>query len=196
MDGDTPRISGGAIPTGGSTPSGTGTLEQAADGADGTSESAHFTFTGGDMWGGAFSVLVSNNECYDASVYTGITFWAKAAAGSKKDIFVGVGTAATNPLYNCSPEVDCYNTGRKTFTLTSDWAQYSATWAELKKPGWGTNWGSTTEDTKDQIVSITFSDAGALATGNDIEIFVDEVAFVGGDASSCATPGMGGAGGI
>ncbi|HSC85842.1 MAG TPA: hypothetical protein VLC09_01170, partial [Polyangiaceae bacterium] len=88
------------------------------------------------------------------------------------------------------------NTGRKTFTLTEEWAPYTATWAELKKPGWGVNWGATTEDTKDQVISISFSDASDDPAGTeslDIEFYVDEVSFTGGDDSACSPVGGGGA---
>jgi len=178
------------------TVTGEGTLEQVDGGANGSAKAVHFTFTGGKSWGGAFSQLVTNDKCYDASAYEGIQFYAKAAASSTKSIYVGVGTAATNPLYDCPADAECYNSGRKVFTLTDEWVLYTATWAELKKPGWGVAWGTDTSETNDQMVSISFSDNGALPEGNAIEFYVDDIAFTGGDSTACGEPGMGGGTGL
>lgn len=184
-----PRLSGGKDA------SGTGTLEVVDDGRPGgDGKSVEFKFSGAKMWGGAFTHLVTNDACYDASKYTGITFWAKASSEAKS-IFVAAATAAVNPLYDCAsatPDADCYNSARKVVEVTDAWAQYSIEWDEFARPTWGANWG-TNPDPK-QLIGIIFADNGQDADDNTIDLFVDDLSFTGGDASACGEIGAGGAG--
>lgn len=185
-----PRLSGGKIPEGSTTPSGTGTLEMTTDAAAGGG-ALHFTFTGAQEWGGAFSHVLSNGPCYDASAYTGITFSAKATSAAK-DIYVMVSTADSNPLYDCS-EADntagrCFDNPRKKITLTGEYATYSVTWDELDPPGWG----ATDSFEVSRTLAVVFADAGADLEDNTIDLYIDSLAFTGGDASACdPADGMG-----
>jgi len=66
--------------------------------------------------------------CVDVTAFDGVTFWAKAAtAGSK------VGVNFVIPETNMAPDGDCttgcFNHPQKLVTLTTDWAQYSVTFA-------------------------------------------------------------------
>lgn len=177
MDGSSPRLSGGKDN------SGTGTLEMTTDAAAGGG-ALHFTFSGAKEWGGAFSHVLSNGPCYDASAYTGVTFSAKATSAAK-DIYVMVSTADSNPLYDCS-EADntaglCYDNPRKKITLTGEYATYSVTWDELAPPGWG----ATDSFEVSRTLAVVFADAGTDLDDNTIDLYVDSLAFTGGSATAC-----------
>jgi hypothetical protein len=82
--------------------------------------------------------------CYDASAFSGISFWMKGdpAAGNKSVKF----SIATPPTTEQSaggtcPNADpgCYNSfaDQDFVTLTPTWTHYSFTWAQLKQADWG-----------------------------------------------------------
>jgi hypothetical protein len=66
--------------------------------------------------------------CVDVTAFDGVTFWAKAAtAGSK--VGVNFVVPETNmPDGDCTTA--CYNHPQKQITLTTEWAQYSVTFAQ------------------------------------------------------------------
>ncbi len=186
-----PRLSGGKVPEGSDTPSGTGALEMTTDAAAGGG-ALHFTFTGAKEWGGGFSHVLSNGPCYDANAYTGITFYAKAAS-AQKNIFVSISSADSNPLYDCAPAADCYNHARTTVELTSEWAQYTIPWSEFEPPA---TWGAPYTFDVSRTLAVVFADAGADPDDNTIDLYIDSLAFTGGSATACEPAGGNGEGGM
>jgi hypothetical protein len=111
-----------------------------AGGAVGTGHFGHYAGTGAKTTAmGGYGVGVVYNMaidkvagiyCIDISAFDGVTFWAKAAtAGTRVSlIFVVPETNAQADGGDCLQ--NCYNHPSKPITLTSAWAQYSATFAE------------------------------------------------------------------
>ena len=124
-------------------------ITQVAGGAAGTAHSGHYAGMGAKLaTAGGFGVgLVYNTAidpgagiyCINISVFDGVSFWAKAAtAGSK--ITVNFVLPSTNKYTtdmttgkpnggDCTSATACYNHPRVPITLTTTWAQYTATFA-------------------------------------------------------------------
>ncbi len=121
-------------------------IMQVAGGAVSTAHSGHYAGTGAKTsTNGGFGVGAVYNTaidptagiyCVDISVFTGVSFWAKAAtAGSQISLnfvlpttnMVSMNDAGTNTGGDC--KTSCYNHPRVTFTLTTEWAQYTAPFA-------------------------------------------------------------------
>jgi hypothetical protein len=121
-------------------------IMQVAGGAAGTSHSGEYagagartTATGGFGVGVVYNTAINVTKgiyCIDISAFTGVSFWAKAAApGSTISLNFVVPQAdqyATNDAGvptqgDCTS--NCYDYPRVSFTLSSDWAQYTAPFA-------------------------------------------------------------------
>jgi hypothetical protein len=88
---------------------------------------------GGFGVGAIFNVAIDRSQsifCIDISAFDGVSFWAKAAkAGSK--VGVNFVVPATNDVPGGGDCVTgCYVHPQKAVTLTTEWAQYSVTFAE------------------------------------------------------------------
>jgi hypothetical protein len=107
-------------------------------------------------------------NCAGISAFDGISFWAKGTAGANNALTFQAVLAATQAVQDggdCT--ANCYNHPSKTITLTADWQQYTATWAELVGPVsvdgiiLGLNW---------------------ITPGPAFDIWVDEVTLYAGTA--------------
>jgi len=111
---------------------------------------------------------------YDASSYTGITFWAKGNV----TLSFRVATVLTMPSDQggyCTSF--CYDHNSVTVSdLTSAWQQYTFTWSQLVQRGWD---GSLDPVDPAGILELQWEVTGANAAG-PWEFAVDEIAFAGG----------------
>jgi hypothetical protein len=117
-----------------------------AGGAASTMFSGHYAgmgaktpVAGGYGVGVEFNVGVDKTlmqYCIDASVFTGVSFWAKAGSLTTAKISAGFVTPAQNRVMfggdcpDAAPAAMCNNYPQKGLTLTTDWAQYTVTFAE------------------------------------------------------------------
>jgi MYXO-CTERM domain-containing protein len=90
-----------------------------------------FTGFGGGI---AFDLndLGQNRQLYDASAYTGISFWARGLPVQFRAMVVDKYSDPAGAV--CS---GCYDHFQAPFTPTDDWQQYSFSWKELKQQGYG-----------------------------------------------------------
>lgn len=77
---------------------------------------------------------------WNASAYTGITFWAMSSA--KTQVTIGIATAETQDVAyggKCVPTdgKQCNDYFKTKRTLTSTWQAYPISFAELRQDGWG-----------------------------------------------------------
>jgi hypothetical protein len=122
-------------------------ITQVAGGAVGTAHAGHYAGTGaltpmmmGFGVGTVYNTAIDPSAgiyCIDISAFTGVSFWAKAGtAGSQISLnFVlpQTNAATTNDAGvqtggDCMGK-NCYNHPRVTFTLTTQWANYTAEFA-------------------------------------------------------------------
>jgi hypothetical protein len=132
--------------------------------------------------------------CVDASVFQGVSFWAKAGSAATESISAGFVIPATNQLTNGGDCPDstpaltakCNNFPQKNLTLTTDWQQYTVDWAGLKAA------------TGQSVVGGKIQQILWLAPTANWDFSLDEVAFYTGTAPTGAVAppasGTGGAG--
>ncbi len=111
--------------------------------------------------------------CVGISVFTGVSFWAKAAtAGSQVSLnfvlpttnAVSMNGAGMQSGGDCT--TNCYNHPKVAFTLTTDWVQYTAPFASA-------NGGSAT-------VQGVIQELGWLSPDSNWDFTLDEIAFYAG----------------
>ena len=104
---------------------------------------------------------------YDASPYTGVTFWAKGPGRVRFEM----------PDVNTAPGggrcKDCYNDPGIVIALESEWRKYTIRFEWLEqRPGWG---DPAPELTKDQVYAMEWEFGGA---GREFDISIDDIAFI------------------
>ena len=106
---------------------------------------------------------------YDASRYSGVSFWAKGPAHVRFEI----PDAYTDPGGgNCK---DCYNDFGIELQFTSEWQRYTIPFEWLaQKPGWGDPRSTLT---KSEIFALEWQFS---TPGRDFDVWIDDVAFVCG----------------
>jgi hypothetical protein len=162
---------------------------ETADGADATSKYFHYSQQGAVQWGGGFGFWF---YCTDVSIYDGVSFWLKGTlpAPGPEALGPGIEIAFQNPetsLSDCTCEGFC-RAPRVYQDITEDWALYAYEWSDIG-PG---NTGSMTPDHEfnpEFFHGINFHIPAAV--GEDIDVSVDELAFLGGNPSdtSCDAGG-------
>ena len=142
-------------------------------------KSIHFTgkdFTG---WGSGIGVDLAHGSgdklTWDASAYTGITFWARANVAGTNTLqmtiaFPDIDTDGLVKNRNCTT---CDHHYLNTQTLTSGWQRFNIAFADLQTPESGT------------VPAPTMFKPGALASvqfrfngGTTYDVYIDDLAFV------------------
>src|SRR5262249_6384051 len=146
-------------------------MTQEAGGANGTAHFGHYAGTGaktplmgGYGVGAIYNMAidkVAGIYCVDISAFDGVTFWAKAGtAGSKVGVnFVIPETNAVQDGGDCLSK--CYSHPSKEVSLTTQWQQYSVTFAEAAG-------GSATVKTRLQLL-------GWLSPDSNWDFSLDEI---------------------
>jgi hypothetical protein len=117
----------------------------------------------------------STKGLYDASMYSGVTFWAKGSVSGTGVVRFNVPDKATDPVGGvCSGTgaSQCSDDHGHTLTLTSSWQQYSFTWAQLTQQGFG-----YTEASLDTAHLVGMKFQVGNPTGS-FDVWVDDIAFL------------------
>jgi hypothetical protein len=114
----------------------------------------------------------SQKGTYDASAYTGFTFWARSGTGTASAIRFNVPDKDTDPSGGvCSPSSKCNDHYGVNLTLTDQWVQYTVKYGDLHQLGWGT-------------VAPSFDAAHMigvqvqLAPNATFDVWIDDISFV------------------
>jgi hypothetical protein len=111
-------------------------------------------------------------EAYDASMYEGVTFWAKLGPGSTPKMLVKMPDGNTDPDGQvCSA---CFNDYGATVTLTDQWQRIVLPFRDLRQEG---EWGAPRKPHVDpkKLFAIHFE---AKTPGSDYDFWVDDIAFI------------------
>jgi endoglucanase len=156
----------------GSTIEPTGNFTMGSPGRAGSLHAAHMH---GTMAGSGYSVYASmgfaiaENGPYDASQYSGISFWAKGPAHVRfkvPDAYTAPGGG------NCK---DCYNDFGIELALTKDWERYTIPFEWLaQQPNWG---DPRAEIDKSGLFGVQWQFG---TRGRTFDIWIDDVAFICG----------------
>lgn len=126
-----------------------------------------FTVYGAGM-GFDLSAMGTTKSGYDASKYTGITFYAMAGAGGDKTLRVNVADKNTAP--EAATCTKCNDHFGSTILLTEDWQQYTIKFSEMKQQQFGDPQPAITPTA---LYSIQFQ-TGTKVT---FDVWIDDVAF-------------------
>ncbi|XXX73197.1 CIA30 family protein [Sorangium sp. So ce134] len=131
--------------------------------------------SGFEGWGVGFGFDLNSPEGtktpYDASAYTGITFWAKVGAGSSTAATVMISDPSTDPAGgSCTDE--CDNWQKSLAGISEEWQQFTIPFADLKQGGWGTP-ATTDQIDATKLYSIQFQVSEAAT----FDIYIDDLAF-------------------
>jgi endoglucanase len=147
------------------------------------------TGSGFGQWGGGIGFPLdrdaSGRRTYDASGYTGITFWARVTPGPQTFALMVVDR-------NTEPEGGicggCYDHFHTDFTVSSEWEPVTVTWGELQQGGWG-----DAEPNVDSaaLYAIQFQ----YNAGQSFELWLDDLAFTRASLGEAGAGGVAGAGG-
>jgi hypothetical protein len=116
-------------------------------------------------------------KAYDASMYKGIAFWAKANGTSGVAVRVSIKDKNTAPEGGvCDAKVTsgagaCNDDWGKVLTLTTDWKPYTLQFSALAQAGWGAAYPAF--DAKN-----AYSIQLQVNQGIDFDLCIDDLAFV------------------
>jgi hypothetical protein len=114
----------------------------------------------------------SSKTTYDASGYTGVTFWAKAGATSTGALRVNISTKDTDPAGGvCAPADKCNDHFGASLSITADWSQQTIMFSDLAQLGWGQ---SVPKFDPTQVYAMQFQ----VGKGTTFDITIDDVAFI------------------
>ena len=109
-------------------------------GPAGSSHALHYSGSGFTDWGSGvgFNFVVPSGSAvaYDASMYDGIRFWARAEAGSSTALRVILPNAQTHPDGGICG-AGCWDAFGVDFTITTSWAEYTIPFSAVAQQGWG-----------------------------------------------------------
>jgi endoglucanase len=146
-------------------------------GAKDSKYSAHMlgkiSANGDPLFGGMGFSFTDPKGPYDASKYTGISFWAKVGPGSTKTLRLKVPDVNTDPDGKVCKE--CFNDFGADLTLTDQWKKYTLPFASLKQmKDWGDPNPASINKSKLYGMQWQVNDSGA-----SYDIWIDEVQFTG-----------------
>jgi len=157
--------------------------EATSGGPSGNTHALHYHGTAPMGWGATVGVPVAN--CYDASVYEGISFWVKGnpSAGTTQVKF-SVHTPPTEPVASgggCSLTDEmagkCYDHYAQTIDITDQWVRHNIKWADLKQNCSSGNGYKP----QSEILNFSFS---LLDATKAFDFWIDNFSFDTGDLPS------------
>jgi hypothetical protein len=118
-------------------------------------------------WGSLVGANFVETGVYDASKYAGISFKAKVGPTSTKSVRFNVGDVNTHPDGGVCKS--CWNHFGKDLQLTSEWKEYTVSFAELQQqPGWGDQFPAITPS---KLMAIYW----AIGPGKPFDLWVDDI---------------------
>jgi endoglucanase len=152
-------------------------------GANGSKSSLCITGSSFATWGGGISMDFLNagsaRELYDASSYTGVSFWARGK-GAQFRAMVADKYSDPGPML-CT---GCYDHFSAAFTPGEEWREFEFSWNELKQQGFGDEQPSLCAA---EVFSLLFQ----WPQNAEFELCLDEIAFttVAGTTAPMPNPG-------
>lgn len=106
---------------------------------------------------------------YDASLYEGVTFWARGRGAVR----VALQNPSVRPIDlggRCSPDSVCFDSHGADIVLSDEWTNYQLPFDELTQAGWGTAVGAFLPE---ELFVLEYQ----FEPGVDYEMWLDELAF-------------------
>jgi hypothetical protein len=123
----------------------------------------------GGAWGAMVGATFVGEGIYDASMYAGISFKAKAGSDSTKIVRFKVADVNTHPDGGVCKA--CWNHFGKDVELTTEWREYKVSFVDMKQePGWGDPFPVLTTS---KLVTINWS----YGPGRVYDLWLDDIQF-------------------
>jgi hypothetical protein len=153
------------------------TMSSIAPARSGSLYAARSAGSGFNLWGAGFGFDLNGDgetkSAFDASAFTGITFWAMTGLTKELTIRMTVGDGNTSKEGGVCTETasGCNDHFAANLVLVpGEWKQYTVLFSELAQDGWGEPFPAPDAST---LYSIWFT-VGARV---DFDIWVDDIAF-------------------
>ena len=112
-------------------------------------------------------------RAYDASAFTGVSFWARADGDSATAVRLKVPDAHTDPAGGACTA--CFNDFGADLTLTRTWTRYTVPFASMKQlDGWGSPHPAAIDVTK--LYGLQWQ---VVTPGAHVDLWVDDIQFTG-----------------
>lgn len=146
-------------------------------GANGSAIAARFigkiSSSGDPLFAGMGFNLTDPKGQFDASAFTGISFYAKVRSGSVKTVRLKVPDVNTDPDGKVCTE--CFNDFGADLSLTDQWKLYKILFSDMTQmEGWGAPHPKSIDKSKLYAVQFQVNTPGA-----DYDVWVDDLAFLG-----------------
>ncbi len=153
------------------------TFIMSAPGANGSTHASRMigklSSTGEPLFAGMGFSFTNPKGQYDASAYSGVSFWAKIGSGSSAAVRLKVPDVNTDPDGKVCTE--CFNDFGSDLTLTGQWAKYTVPFASMKQmSGWGSPQKPAIDKSKIYGLQWQFTQPGAA-----YDLWVDNVQLTG-----------------
>src|SRR5690606_1931538 len=151
-------------------PAGIGNFAAEAPGRD-SNFAARTLGSGFSVWGAGIGLDLNDDgagkQTYDASDSLGGPFWARVA--SPIVVRFSIGDVQTDPAGGvCS---NCYDHHDIDIALTTSWAPYPFTWAQLAQQGWGDPAAALDPA---HLYSLQFQ----VGPNTNFDLWIDDVSFI------------------
>jgi endoglucanase len=128
---------------------------------------------GDPLFAGMGFSFTNPKGAYDASAYTGVSFYAKVGPGSTKAVRLKVPDVDTDPDGKRCTE--CFNDFGADLSLSDQWKKYTVPFAAMKQmEGWGSPAPSSID--KSKLFGLQWQ---VVAQGVSYDVWVDDVQFTG-----------------
>jgi endoglucanase len=153
------------------------TFIMSSPGANGSQHSARMmgkmAGSGAPLYAGLGFSFTEPKAAYDASAYTGVSFYAKVGAGTTPNVRLKVPDVDTDPMGKVCTE--CFNDFGTDLTLTEQWKRYVVPFAAMKQmDGWGAPHPATIDKSKIYGMQWQVTQQGAT-----YDVWIDNVQFTG-----------------
>jgi hypothetical protein len=129
------------------------------------------TSSDSSAWGVLLGTGFVEHGVYDASDYAAVTFKAKVVGNSTTKIRFSIADVNTHPDGGVCKS--CWNHFGKDMEFTSDWRDYTVSFAEAKQEsGWGDRFGALTPS---KLIALNWA---VKQTGKDFDLWIDDVQLV------------------
>lgn len=134
----------------------------------------HFAANGFASWGNNWTAVFigtpgnASAAPFDASKYSGISFWAAFGGGNGESFDVPVGVTTMDNAWNGHICTKCMDYYRTKVPLTHDWQRFVVSFASMAQAGWGT---PQVPMRKDQMVGFI------IWPLQHFDIWIDDVRF-------------------
>jgi len=146
-------------------------------GLNGSTTAAHMlgkvSGTGDPVYAGMGFSFTNPKGAYDASAYSGVSFYAKAGPGSTKNVRLKIPDVNTDPDGKVCTE--CFNDFGVDISLSDEWKFYTYKFSDLSQmEGWGSPAKPAIDKTKLYGMQWQVNNPG-----QSFDIWVDDVKFIG-----------------